>query len=363
MKPHATLKVPPTSPYLRLEKQAGEALRALLQDVPFVRMLDQRRSRHSTSDTQIDVAFPIRAGKTERNLVMMVKSTGQAREARAAAEALARYSKTRRGVYGVFCAPYVSESAAKICQDLGIGYLDLAGNCRLAFDHVYVRSRTDARRSQEARRAQRSLYSPKAERVLRALLSRPRQSWKLVDLAKEAGVSLGQTSNVRRSLAERELIRVSSEGIRLSDPERLLDDWALWSGRRRIVQHRYHSIEPLAKVEQALAGGASKARSVLTQFSAAVRLAPGGVRYSRAAAYVRDDADVVARRLGLKPVDSGANVVLIEPYDTGVLYGSQKIGGVEVVSPAQCYLDLRQVAGRGEEAAQTLLEKVKEQWS
>jgi hypothetical protein len=173
---------------------------------------------------------------------------------------------------------------------------------------------------------------------------------------------LGQVSNVRRALADREAINISQEGIRLADPERLLEDWASWSERRRLIAHRYHSLEPLSKIERALAASDAGAGSVLTQFSAASRIAPGGVRYSRAAAYVRESADEVAKRVGLKLVDSGPNVILFEPYDDGVFYGSSKIGGVEVVSAAQCYLDLKQVAGRGDEAAQAVLEKMKAQW-
>jgi hypothetical protein len=56
-------------------------------------------------------------------------------------------------------------------------------------------------------------------------------------------------------------------------------------------------------------------------------------------------------RLRLKPVSSGANVTLIEPYDEGVLYGAREIERAPVVSPVQLYLDLTKTKGRGEEAA------------
>jgi len=80
-------------------------------------------------------------------------------------------------------------------------------------------------------------------------------------------------------------------------------------------------------------------------------------------AYVPDSVDDLPKVLDLKPVSSGANVVLLTPRDDGVFYGTSQVGGVSVVSPAQLYLDLRAIGGRGEEAAEFLLgEALRKQW-
>jgi hypothetical protein len=68
--------------------------------------------------------------------------------------------------------------------------------------------------------------------------------------------------------------------------------------------------------------------------------------------------DDLAERLELKPVTSGANVNLIVPYDEGVLYGAETKGEARVTSPVQTYLDLRQIKGRSEEAADFLKQQV-----
>ena len=75
-------------------------------------------------------------------------------------------------------------------------------------------------------------------------------------------------------------------------------------------------------------------------------------------AYVVGNLDGLAERLELKPVTSGANVNLIVPYDEGVLYGAETKGDARVTSPVQTYLDLRQIKGRGEEAADFLKQQV-----
>lgn len=95
----------------------------------------------------------------------------------------------------------------------------------------------------------------------------------------------------------------------------------------------------------------------LAGFSAASRLAPS-VRYQRVMAYVSERIDEVAERVGLRPVASGPNVTLFEPYDEGVLAGSRDVDGISVTSPVQTYLDLREFRGRGEEAAEAIFREV-----
>ncbi len=48
------------------------------------------------------------------------------------------YLPTLPDAYGVFMAPYVSPKTAEICTKEGVGYIDLAGNCRLSFDGVFI---------------------------------------------------------------------------------------------------------------------------------------------------------------------------------------------------------------------------------
>jgi hypothetical protein len=75
-------------------------------------------------------------------------------------------------------------------------------------------------------------------------------------------------------------------------------------------------------------------------------------------AYVDETDEDLASMLSLKKVTGGANVSLFTPYDEGVFYGAQKIGGLVVASPIQIYLDLHTYRGRGEEAAKEILERI-----
>lgn len=139
----------------------------------------------------------------------------------------------------------------------------------------------------------------------------------------------------------------------------LLSEWARAYRPQRSSTSEFYSIEPIPEVEAKLSEFASTQKKPIafTAFSGAARLAPA-VRYQRATVYVADDVATIAKILALKPVSSGANVTLIEPYDEGVFFGTREMAGALVVSPIQIYLDLMQIKGRGEEAATAILEEV-----
>jgi hypothetical protein len=253
--------------------------------------------------------------------------------------------------------PYLSPAAGDICLRDGVGYQDLAGNCRLAFGSVFI-ERQGFPNPESQRRDLRSLYSPKAERALRVLLAEPRRPWRMQALAEEARVSLGQAANVKKLLADREWIEVTPEGFLLREPEALLREWA-GQYRQRSEIHECFSLLPVSEIERRLMelSAAQRVRAALTEFSAAGCLAPF-VRYQRATAYWEGDRDSVVRSLELKRVPSGSNVRLLAPYDEGVFYGGMIIDGLPIVSPHQAYLDLQRAGLRSEEAAEELLARV-----
>jgi hypothetical protein len=55
-------------------------------------------------------------------------------------------------------------------------------------------------------------------------------------------------------------------------------------------------------------------------------------------------------------------VKLVTPYDDGVFYGSREIRQVKIVSSVQLYVDLFNYPGRGEEAAEKILDQLTKEW-
>lgn len=358
LKGYIVMKVPEKEILAEVEN----ALRSCLQRVPFLEIESLERE-FKVGDICIDIVVTVQIAEQQQRLALEIKNNGQPRVARTAAYRLARVRERDPGLYGVFSAPYISPQSAEICVQEKIGYLDLAGNCRLTFGQVYIEQAGRPNPYAE-KRVLRSLYSPKAARVLRVLLNNPQKAWRVQALAEEAAVSLGQVSNVKRLLEDREWLKVSDNGFLLGDPENLLSEWSQNYNTRKTASGNYYTLKSIAEMEADLARICEKKEITyaLTGFSGAARYAPA-VRYQRVMAYVSRDMGNIAASLCLKEVASGANVTLYAPSDEGALYGVRPIDGICVASPVQVYLDLIGVKGRGEEAARALLEEViKRSW-
>lgn len=269
----------------------------------------------------------------------------------------------------VIFAPTISPRVAEILREQGISYADSAGNCWLhSDDGRLLIERQGFRTERHPTPAAADPFSPKSSRIVRALLSLPSKSWKVRELAEDPDVrvSPGLVVKVKRALVEEGYAVERDRRLTLRDPLGLLKAWTqAYSG-------------PAEEVPLYFRGDAAAAEKAISQwcrdkslpfaaagFSAAWRLAPE-VRYSVAAVYV-DDAgfrptllDQLSKESGGKRVDTGPNLLLWRPYDESVFAGAVELGKPQqpVTSALQTYLDLRNMAGRGEEAAKAVFDKL-----
>lgn len=342
-----------------------EALRRILEELPQLwpnLKIEQIRRQARAADNAIaDAIVEIRAGNIRKNLVIEVKSNGEPRIAEQAISQLRRLVRLRPGSYGIFAAPYISERSRELCKAEGIGYVDLAGDSFLQFASVLV-DRVGKGSKRKEQRGLRSILAPKATRVLRALLLAPNQPTTISRLASTCGMSPAGVYLVAELLeAKGYVAREKDRSIRLQDPGRLLRDWAEnWSIERNKVS-RYFSFGRDSKDLISAIAKACQEQGIeyaLTGIAGAYLVAPF-VRTDEVWAYVRAGADRLVRALDLRPVSSGANLVLLEPYDPGVFNGARELEGARVVSDIQLYVDLLKFPGRGKEQAERLLEKAR----
>ena len=153
-----------------------------------------------------------------------VKPLGTPKSTREAVNSLLVFLQNEPSAYAVLMAPYISPEFASICKEAGIGFVDLSGNYHLAFQQIFI-SREQMANRYPFKTGLSSLYSPKSERILRVLLAYPYRPWKAIDIAKEAQVSLGMITHVGKKLEAEEWLLKTSEGIRLTQPDKLLADW------------------------------------------------------------------------------------------------------------------------------------------
>ncbi|SUS07596.1 conserved hypothetical protein [uncultured Defluviicoccus sp.] len=337
-------------------KRARDALESILAAIPGAKLEWNTYARsdqpHLTQLADFTVTVNNDNIHRQDTLVVEFKSQGHPRQLREAIDRLLRFRhRSNRPDYLVVAAPFITNEGAAVCQEEGVGYYDLAGNCRLIFGSYYVERSGQPNPVRKDQVNASNLYGPKSERVLRVLFED--REWKVVPLAQHANVSTGTVSIVRNLLLEREWAKDGPGGLKLTQPKKLLTDWAEVWKRRRAKAKTYFTLKPLAEIEAEMAGFAAQhhAQFALTGAAGAWRVAPM-TRYNRAQAYWGDDPGLLATGVGLKPVESGANVHIFAPRDEGVFFAKEDVAGIPIVSPLQLYLDLQRDPARGEEAAE-----------
>ncbi len=342
-----------------LEERALAALKDLLDAVPIAHVDDISRQASGPTGYDIDIAVYLTVAGKPHRLVCEVKGSGQPRQVRAALLQLRDYvHRHAREATPILIAPFLSDEAKALCRDYEVGFLDLEGNARIAFDGVYI-DRTAATRPPALRRQLKSLYMPKSARLLRCLLRDPDRRWRVTDLAETAEVSLGHVSNVRTELLNREWAQLDEHGLYLSAPDKLLDDWRDLYKAPAGVRGRYYTTLHGAAFEnaarEALSAGRSEGDAAFAAFSAAKWIAPYGrlatnYFYSNAAGLERLKAG-----LQLTSAAKGENVVITVPKDLGILRDVvEPAPGAVCTDPVQTYLDLHVAGERGREAAEHL---------
>lgn len=260
--------------------------------------------------------------------------------------------------YTIIMAPYISEASAKICRELNMGYCDYSGNCLISYQSLYIANQGNSNKY-PAKYQPKSIFNPSAQvtsRILRELLKDISKVWRIKDLAKDINCSIGMVSHVKTFLCERNWAVMDKDGLRLTDPKSLLDEWSKhYSVDNTIACYTLDSISAFeTKCYHAYQEGI---QLCLTGFSGGVRYAPV-VRYYKIHVLIRpNDVPVFLSKVGCKEVDSGANVVLYLAPGEEVFADSREIRESRVASPTQVYLDCMQLKGRGQEMAEDIFLK------
>lgn len=306
-----------------------------------------------------DAMVEVKVGGTSKLLIFEVKTLGEPRMAEQAITQLRRISRSRPRAYPVFAAPYISEQSRAICKSEGVGYIDLAGDAYLQFGSVWVDKVGTEGRVIE-RRSLRTLFAPKATRILRALLQEPGQPTTITKLAKACSMSPAGVFLVVDLLDSKGFVtRGKDRSILLTEPNRLLREWASnWTWEKSRMSS-YFSFDKTA--DQIIARTAASTKRLgleyaLTGMAGASFVAPF-VRYADVAFYLKGGKDQLVKEMDLRPTTSGANVLILDPYDEGVFAGTREIQGVRVVSEIQLFVDLFRNPARGQEQAEAVFER------
>ena len=273
----------------------------------------------------------------------------------------------------VFAAPFISPRMAEVCQENGWSWFDLAGNCRLDIPGLLRLQRSGKPSVHQTPKPTANLSTPEAGRVIRAMLlpDHAGMRWTQREMKNhcQPKVSIGLVNKVVRHLRDQAFIEESDNGFHLRDPLKLLFAWRDVYRFERHERRSYFTLMQGKKLRDALAnlGLQTGGFAAYASFSAADFQAPH-VRQSKTWLYVRQqEISKFEELVEAKLVDSGENIVVLIPDDDGVFYlgdgGTMGDNRMSCTNEIQTYVDLWHSGGRGQEAADALLEqRLKPEW-
>ena len=266
----------------------------------------------------------------------------------------------------------VSPRLAALCREHGWSWFDLAGNCRLEIPGTLLIERAGHIRVRLKSAREVSLGSDEAGLVVRALLAPQHAGRRWTQRGVVAHFadlpmlmvqpSLSLVNKVVQHLRNEAFLEAfPAGGFRVRDPEGLLKAWNLDYRTSGYARRRWFTLLRGRELSERLrtfnAAHETPGCALLAGFSAAEILAPA-VRQPLTWLMVGPFEESGLREaLEAKVVDSGENVVALVPEHPGPFYWPDADNHPPCTNAVQTYVDLRHLGGRGEEAAEALLEQ------
>lgn len=302
---------------------------------------------------------------------VQVKSNARSATVAQAIARLREYEKEHRGVSLLLIVPFMGQTGAEICDRASVNWVDLQGNASIhvARVHVHIRGKREGGISESLLQPETGInpFSPKASRIVHAILTKPKGSWSRAGLEAITGVEKGYLSKIVAALSERGYVeRTPSHGssaIRVVDPVVLLDAW----------REKYKPGRPMSWGLIAARDGSETSRQLAHILSdAGVSYALTGLasaaHYTDFGSFRRVDAylakplpESAAARLRAGTEERGRNVALyLDPGNTSI--GVTKEKRIYIASAVLTYLDLSHIPERSVEAAEAMRRYLEQQW-
>jgi len=242
-------------------------------------------------------------------------------------------------------APYLSPTLRASLAERGVSFADATGNLRMVAERpgLFIERQGARKDPWPSDDALRSLRGRAAGRAVRALVDF-RPPYGVRDLAKRASVPLGSLSRALDLLDREGLVTRDDRGSVIDiDWEGTIRRWSQDYEFVRSNQTAFY-LDPRGIASFASRLSAADLNYAATGAFAAQRFAPTAP--ARQAAIYVEDSVAAAERLGLRPADAGANVILAEPFDPVVFDRSTVREELRVVAASQLAADLLTGPGR-----------------
>lgn len=340
--------------HLQLLTKLEEEVRARLPSSWRIALSRDVRRNHQQLDGVLALAGP---DGTQAHVVIEVKRSLEPKEASFVVDKLRK--KALPGEALLVMAQYIGQGARTFLREAGVNYADATGRLRLALEApaVYIERPGASENPWAETRPLHSLKGPAAGRVVRALCDF-RPPFGIRALAERSETPVSSVSRVV-DLLDREALLTRDERGKVLEVrwqeliQRWTQDYALTTSN---TVHTFLEPRGLDALLRKL--GEVTFPYAVTGSLAATRVAP--VAPPRLAAIFVMNSDLAANTLALHNAESGANVLLVQPFDAVVFERAIRHEQVTYASFSQVAADLLTGPGRGPEEGEALLHWMKE---
>jgi hypothetical protein len=265
------------------------------------------------------------------------------------------------GAQPMLIAPFLSLGVRRVLRDSGASWSDAAGNFRIALDRPALLVELEGAAKNPFPRSDvplKSLKGPGAAAAVRALCEY-RPPYSLGQLALQAGVASAGLFRVvdllqREALVDKQsrrgpIVAVDWAGVLA----RWCEDYSLMGSNRVLSAMEPRGVNALLDKLRS-----TRLEYVLTASAVASRVAP--VAPSRLIVLYTEAPEPTASELGLTPADSGANVLLVEPFSPVLMQRVEMRDGLRCAALSQVVADLLTSPGRGPAEAEALIAWMRE---
>jgi len=308
----------------------------------------------TTPDGRPDGTIEIRSPDgVKARLVFEAKTRVFPRDVDALKNQLEKYSP---GPYLVI-ARFLTPSTRRRLQEEGLNYVDTTGNVRLVLERpgMYLEATGSDIDPFPPEEPGRSLRGAKAARIVRALCDFD-MPVSISDLATKAGVDVSYASRMVDWLSREALLTRAPRGpvLDVRQPEmirRWAEDYEVLKTNDARLFLDPRGLENFSKRLRD-----SSFKYAVTGSLAAARIAP--IAPPRLAMVYVDNPERTAEALNLRAADSGANVILLAPFDPVVFDRTWTDQSTVFVAPSQAAVDLLTSPGRAPAEAEAVLERI-----
>jgi hypothetical protein len=262
--------------------------------------------------------------------------------------------------YPMVIMPYLSEEKLLELEAEGVSGMDLCGNGVLVVPgRLWVFRSGGTNRFKESAKP-RNAYRGMNSLVARAFLIQPRFSKvkEIEELLRQRGkgVVMSTVSKVLQRLEDDLIVARSEEGIRLTQPDTLLDNLSSnYEAPREQVEFRGKCSLPIKEAARRLSEAATaRGKKLVLTGAACVERYAVAAGAPMLSVYTTMDVDALLESSGIDPSETSrfVNLEITQTRDERVFTDIRPKDGVPYASPVQAYLELSNGDKRQQDAAQ-----------